>query len=529
MSIRLHRICCLLAILSFQGLANSDEPKRIAILVGVNQYQHDGFEPLKCAENDVSELARELRRHRFEAEILTGSAVGPNQATLKNVGDRFQNRLKDVKKGDIVVIGLFGHGRMFPAIEQGKPQLDECFCPVDAKETDRKTMIQLNSLVKELSQHGSHNIIFVDGACKIPKKADGETVGLAARWSAVPDNTAIFYSCRLGQISYEDPDSLRHGTFAHSLLKALHDFRAGEQSLMWFDLVSRVLDEFNSLEVELAIPQDSVQEPALVGGIQDFVFSAGKERKDVAEGQPSFKHALAGIWKGQWDGEPTDGNKPTSLTMLFLQQANSITGFAYEETSVKNKANSKLFASIEGRIRQDGEIEFKTKPEGSAGVHPGSTFRGLITAEANPQINGTWESDGGDKGHLSLKPMPAEELKPGSGVWYGSFFYPEGGPQQPVDFQLFAIQIDDRIVGFTKEPNTFGSNDTAWLFASVEGNVTQNSKAVRFTKKYDGTGGQSHPVEYSCQISKDGLKMAHGKWVLGGNFSGKFILHKCVP
>jgi hypothetical protein len=345
----------------------------------------------------------------------------------------------------------------------------------------------------------------------------------------LPDNTAIFYSCRVGQISYEDPDSLRRGTFAHSFLKSLHDFKAGEQPLMWFELVSRVLDNFNSLEVELAIPQDSVQEPILVGGQRDYVFSEGKDRKEIAEAGPSLKHPMTGIWQGKMDGLAVGDNRSAVVTVLFLQQGDSITGFVCEENSIDNRATSKLFASIEGRIRRDGEIEFKKKYEGSAGVHPEATFRGSIAAAGDSLMNGTWESDGGSKGRFSLKPVPAEELKSGSGIWYGTFFYPEGGPQQPVDFQLFAIQTGDQIVGFTKEPNTFGSNDTAWLFASAEGQVTQNSKALRFTKKYDGTGGQSHPVEYSCKFSDDRLRMADGKWVLGGNFSGKFVLHKCVP
>jgi hypothetical protein len=82
-----------------------------------------------------------------------------------------------------------------------------------------------------------------------------------------------------------------------------------------------------------------------------------------------------------------------------------------------------------------------------------------------------------------------------AGEWAGTYQYdaPEAGPA--VNFTLVAKQgTGARWSGRTSEPNTFGDPSAAELYGNVEGTV--DGARIRFTKRYDGTGGQSHAVQY---------------------------------
>src|SRR5437867_90295 len=72
------------------GLAlcqSGDKPKKVALLVGVNQYDKRGFaeRPLNYAERDVEHLKTELEKAGFKVTLLTGSAKGNLRATRANI------------------------------------------------------------------------------------------------------------------------------------------------------------------------------------------------------------------------------------------------------------------------------------------------------------------------------------------------------------------------------------------------------------------------------------------------------------
>ncbi len=111
-----------------------------------------------------------------------------------------------------------------------------------------------------------------------------------------------------------------------------------------------------------------------------------------------------------------------------------------------------------------------------------------------------------------------------SGMWRGVYSYPEGGGQGPVNFQLTLIQDGDTVVGFIKEPNTFGERPEPWLHATFRGRFDEKTRELTFTKTYDGTAGPAHDVEYKGEASKDRSKV-EGAWNIG-EFSGRFTLEK---
>ena len=90
--------------------------RRVAFLVGVNEYQNNGFKTLSWAENDVVEMEKELRRIGFDQVVtLTASLPGEKFASRANIKRQLDLLLKDVHKQDLVLVMLSGHGQLLRA------------------------------------------------------------------------------------------------------------------------------------------------------------------------------------------------------------------------------------------------------------------------------------------------------------------------------------------------------------------------------------------------------------------------------
>lgn len=116
---------------------------------------------------------------------------------------------------------------------------------------------------------------------------------------------------------------------------------------------------------------------------------------------------------------------------------------------------------------------------------------------------------------------PLDKLQ-GDSQWSGQYFYPDSDkPRAPVAFTLtLRVSADGSFSGRTEEPNTFGKQPAPRLYATVRGAI--NGSGVQFTKTYDGTGGVSHSVAYSGNVSSDGSSMS-GSWRIK-DYSGAFNL-----
>ena len=103
-----------------------------------------------------------------------------------------------------------------------------------------------------------------------------------------------------------------------------------------------------------------------------------------------------------------------------------------------------------------------------------------------------------------------------SGVWVGYYGY-DGGVPEEVEFQMKLTPIGQNFNATTVEINTFGDRNTWFLTANVVGSVGP-AGGIRFTKTYDGTGGQTHSVQYEG-VLRD--RCITGRWAIaaaGGPF-----------
>ncbi len=226
-----------LGILSGQ---ESDRPKKYALLVGVNKYNHAEMnrpQALKFAEADVRDLGKLLKESGYECDILTG-ADASREAILKKL-DLLQNK---GNSDGVVLVALAGHGVQFEKDD------DAYYCPFDcsireAKRDDRpvfdgngtpilepdpQTCVRLTDIVQRFRTSPAGRRILLADCCRSdPTTGRGRSVGTSIKTDRLPPNTAILLSCQHGQRSWED-QKWGHGAFFYHVIQGI---RTGEAAV----------------------------------------------------------------------------------------------------------------------------------------------------------------------------------------------------------------------------------------------------------------------------------------------------------
>jgi formylglycine-generating enzyme required for sulfatase activity len=186
--------------------------KRCALLVGINEYEHQTLKKLAWAENDVVELGEELGKKNagYEVVLLKGS-----EATKKKIEGELKRLSRKCGKGDTLLVGLAGHGVQFEGEEESY------FCPVEGRALKEASdsLVPLSSLYQELKVSGAGvQVLLVDACRNDPQRGRGR--GIDGDTSPRPPRgVAALFSCGAGQRAWES-DSLRHGVFFHYVLEA---------------------------------------------------------------------------------------------------------------------------------------------------------------------------------------------------------------------------------------------------------------------------------------------------------------------
>jgi formylglycine-generating enzyme required for sulfatase activity len=247
--------------------------RKVAFLVGVSKYDH-GFDNLQFAERDVEELGKVLKAGGFEVVVLTGSAAGADRATRKNVLARLQalldgdgNEARGIKKGDLVLVALSGHGQQIFVPDPADPKArrdDSFFCPADGKPNKPETLVSISHLVDDLlAPCGSRNLLLIDACRDIADPNKGK--GVEGRDMALKGETAVLFSCARGERSYENAD-LRHGLFTNAVLKALKGTGTGAGVVTWSSLTLAVEEEMDGEAFRKLLPSGATQTPVPTRG-----------------------------------------------------------------------------------------------------------------------------------------------------------------------------------------------------------------------------------------------------------------------
>jgi hypothetical protein len=119
-----------------------------------------------------------------------------------------------------------------------------------------------------------------------------------------------------------------------------------------------------------------------------------------------------------------------------------------------------------------------------------------------------------------------------SGTWSGTYVYTTrgvgGAPGGPTSVAFFAeLEVDHaRVRGSVVEPNSFDDDATGELRATLDG-VIEPDGTVRLTKRYDGTAGVAHVVEYVGRLDLAATRI-EGTWSTSSG-SGRFVMKRDRP
>ncbi len=231
------------ALVPAQQPAPKAPTRRAALLVGINEYENNGFPVLKWAENDVDEIGQELRHLGFDKVVtMKGSSQGELRPTKEHIVSQLRRMLADIGKGDLMLVMLSGHGQELKVKSRDPDGREDGFyCPMDAVLNEPGTMISLSDLTDDLlAGWGGKNLVLFD-ACRdgifdLDKGARAR--GVQGRVVSLPEGTAMLFSCESRQASIER-DDLRHSVFAYCVLEALRAEVDGGV-ITWGMLVDRV-------------------------------------------------------------------------------------------------------------------------------------------------------------------------------------------------------------------------------------------------------------------------------------------------
>ncbi len=233
MSPRILGLACVVPLLLCSLLMSQDkEPRRLALLIGINEYSAgSGVRKLSWAEADVEEMAKLLEDGKYRVTLLTGK-----DATAKRCAEEI-DKIKAMKLNDTdtVLVGLAGHGQLFRV----KDRDVSFFVPHDGvpKAGRLDSLLSLDELVAELQDSGAGKRFLLIDACR--DVAGRGVRGESEVTFSVKSGTGVLFSCKEGEMAQE-PDEFRHGLFFYHVLQRL---RESNGKLKWGRLVADVVEK----------------------------------------------------------------------------------------------------------------------------------------------------------------------------------------------------------------------------------------------------------------------------------------------
>jgi hypothetical protein len=191
--------------------------KKWAVLFGATEYEHVGT--LKYCTRDVQALSAVLQRSLgFEEtnilEFGQGLSHPPEYALFWHVLEETLAQW-EVGEDDLLLFYFSGHG-----FRQGEK---DYLVPVDGSVgTLERTGIEVEELIKELTDTGCRNVVTVFDACRDMVSGAKGSVGFGEVSGSLSERKGVvsFFSCAPKDQSWEI-DDLKHSSFTYCLVDAI--------------------------------------------------------------------------------------------------------------------------------------------------------------------------------------------------------------------------------------------------------------------------------------------------------------------
>jgi hypothetical protein len=217
-------------------------PGKLALVVGVRDYDSGKLEPLRYTENDAEDLAGVLAEQGGFAVRLLTSSRGKKEAadapTAANLRGEIKVLLARKRRDDTVLVALSGHGIQAKVNDRE----ESFFCPADAQLNDHGTLLALGQLFRDLDECGAGvKLLLVDACRNDPSLGRNVDVDALPR---LPRGTAALFSCKSGERAFETPKLGKgHGVFFHHVIEGLRGKAKNKRGeVTWGGLVEHVTE-----------------------------------------------------------------------------------------------------------------------------------------------------------------------------------------------------------------------------------------------------------------------------------------------
>src|SRR5262245_14457952 len=144
--------------------------EKYALLIAVRDYDRTELKNLRYSEADILALARVLQDAGYRRVVLLTQTEGAKRSRFlpmqAHIRKELKGLLEDCTEEDSVVVAFAGHGVQFRGKEENY------FCPMDAKLTDKRTLIVLSEVYQEMGRcKAGFKLLLVD-ACRNDPQSD---------------------------------------------------------------------------------------------------------------------------------------------------------------------------------------------------------------------------------------------------------------------------------------------------------------------------------------------------------------------
>jgi hypothetical protein len=217
----------LLGAAAREARAEGTDPRRFAVLVGVNNYWRSPSRTLEGPVTDVDRLADALTAHgRFPAaqvrRLSSRFQALKDQPARDNIIDVFGDTLKKVPDGGLLLFFFAGHG----LYSQGESYLLGADFDGDGASPSElfKRALPVDLLNREIAAAGRNvDVVFIIDACRDDKTAriSDDNQSFYGDFSRGLSKQAALFSTTAGQRSWESPTD-RMGYFTRELVAVLN-------------------------------------------------------------------------------------------------------------------------------------------------------------------------------------------------------------------------------------------------------------------------------------------------------------------
>lgn len=213
------------------ALSNAYAPRRLALLVGISEFQDPQWRNLRYSEKDAQDLATALqdpaRGHFDQVRLLTR----PDQTTRSAILAALKELQQEATRPDDVVVVYFSaHGTLS---RDGQGELKRYLVTQDASyRAISQTALSMDVLKAEFDKLPSRRRLLVLATCHsgsgkslLPKELEAELAGIKSGFYARPLEESsrasmVFAACDWGETARED-EGLQNDIYTYFLIEGL--------------------------------------------------------------------------------------------------------------------------------------------------------------------------------------------------------------------------------------------------------------------------------------------------------------------